>query len=196
MNIPKHFYRKTVHQNRLVSAEFPGQSLDLHHPLLVDAYLKAGILEPYGVALYGNVVELPVVTELSLRGVELLAVDVLRLGDEHRARWRRPCVGPLIGFFDQVAEEEDHLVVEDQSDVETFEGLRAWSELGGREVPENVYLAALHVQCPRALPLGEKPWLDFHPARRALVAEVIDSDAQALAHQVLAPCNVDHPTAA
>ena len=186
VHVPQNLHRNPVNEDGLVPPKLPRQPLHLHHSLPVDQNLQRRVFQTYCLALDHDLVNLPAVGELRLRGVHLLPEQMLFLGDAHRRRSGPHRVSLLVRLSGHVSQQEKHFSPGDHRDEESLRGLRRNAEFRSGEVPENVDLRLSGLGALGAFSLGEEPRADVDLAE-VWVPWIVEGDAEALTHEIFAP---------
>lgn len=157
-------HRHTVHFNPLVSSELPLQSLYLKNPFVVDAEAEAA--EVVIVAAFDLYVS-DSAAQFGLGGVNVLSNYVLSL--QNQSLRLGTLIEDLVGsgfgicLFVQVSEEEGHVAVDNDGDVEGGKGFGSGGEFGSGEVPENEDIGG---ELLGAMALPEEEGFDVEVERR------------------------------
>ncbi|KAF7830335.1 hypothetical protein G2W53_012668 [Senna tora] len=136
VHVPRDLNGNPIHFHSLIPSEFPLQSLNLQYPFAIHTET-----EPRVVPLTATTIDLNLshsTSEFGSGGVHLVGDDMFPLENEKLGGVGLPCFGSGVGFLGGIADQEDHLLVEDEGDVEGGEGFRARAEFGLGNVPEDV----------------------------------------------------------
>lgn len=130
--IPRDLDRNSLHIDLLVSTELPFQVLDFQNLNIVEGKTEPGIVVVAAIDL-----DVPDSTaDFGFRRVDFVSNYLFSFQNKRLRVFGFQSFGFGVSFLDQITDEEGHLVVNEEGDVESGSGLRSGPESGPGEIPE------------------------------------------------------------
>lgn len=132
VDVPRDLNGYPVHFYSLIPSKFPLQTLDLKHDLPIHTEAEPGVVPVSAIYLY-----VPhFAPEFRSRGVDFVGHHVLPFQNQKLPILGLESFSLGVRILVEIADQKNHLLVHNQRDVETGEGLRSGPEFGFGEIPE------------------------------------------------------------